>query len=220
MFTGLVERIGRVESLTPTAKGARIDVRCDFGPLVLGESIATHGVCLTVVTDTGRGFVAEASAETLAKTVLGELRSGARVHLERALAAGARLGGHLVSGHVDGVGTLVRRDDDGDCARLTVEVPPSLAPFLAPKGSITINGTSLTVNGARANQFDVMLVPFTRKETTFDELAPGARVNLEVDILAKYVARLLGRPGVDGVDPGSGVTLDFLRRHGYLTGDP
>ncbi|MDM7913772.1 MAG: riboflavin synthase, partial [Candidatus Eisenbacteria bacterium] len=140
-----------------------------------------------------------------------------RDSLKRALAAGDRLGGHLVTGHVDGVGTVVGREPVGDALRMTFEVPQALAPFLAPKGSITIDGTSLTVNGAAGRRFDVMLVPFTRKETLLDSLALHARVNLEVDVLAKYVARLLGKPGVDGIAPGEGgVSLDLLRTHGYL----
>jgi len=219
MFTGLVQQVGTVLSLERDSKGATINIGCTFPALVLGESIATHGVCLTVIRDTGRGFLAEASDETLAKSVLGELRVNERVHLERALGANDKLGGHLVTGHVDGVGRIVERVPLGDAVRVVFEVPDALAPFLAPKGSITIDGVSLTVNGASGNRFDVALVPFTRKETVFDDLPVGSRVNLEVDILAKYVARLLGRPGVDGIDPGgpgtSGVTLDLLRKHGY-----
>jgi len=217
MFTGLVQQIGTILSLERDSKGATIHVGCSFPELVLGESIATHGICLTVIRDSGRGFYAEASEETLVKSVLGDLRVNERVHLERALGATDKLGGHLVTGHVDGVGRIVERIPLGDAVRMIVEVPSELAPFLAPKGSITIDGVSLTVNGATGNRFDVALVPFTRKETVFDALPVGARVNLEVDILAKYVARLLGRPGVDGVPPGGsgGVTLDLLRKHGY-----
>ncbi|MFO0693339.1 MAG: riboflavin synthase [Polyangiales bacterium] len=219
MFTGIVQQIGVVRRIERGASGAVLHVGCRFASLVLGESIATQGVCLTVTRDLGDGFLADASAETLATTKLGALRPGSRVHLERALSAADRLGGHLVSGHVDGVGHVVERSAVGDAAKVVFEVPPRLAPFLAPKGSITIDGVSLTVNGASGDRFDVMLVPFTRSETLFDELAPGDAVNLEVDVLAKYVARLLGRPGVDGLDPGSGgggVTLDLLRRHGYI----
>lgn len=219
MFTGIVQEIGAIRRIDRGARGVTFHVACGFPSLVLGESIATQGVCLTVTRDLGDGFAADASAETLSSTKLGDLRVGSRVHLERALATGDRLGGHLVSGHVDGVGRLVERTPVGDAAKLVFEVPARLAPFLAPKGSITIDGVSLTVNGATGTRFDLMLVPFTRRETLFDELAPGDAVNLEVDVLAKYVARLLGRPGVDGIDPGAdegGVTLDLLRRHGYI----
>jgi riboflavin synthase len=168
-----------------------------------------------VTRDLGDGFEAHASTETLAKTTLGGLRKGSRVHLERALAMGDRLGGHIVTGHVDGVGTLVERRPVGDNLEVTFEVPETLAPFLAPKGSITVDGVSLTVNRVRGTRFDVMLVPFTQKETKLGQIPVHGRVNLEVDVLAKYVARLLGKKGVDGEDDG-GVTLDLLKRHGYL----
>ena len=217
MFTGLVQQIGEVRRVDRDGEGARLDVACAFDALELGESIAVDGVCLTVTRDTGAGFVADASLETLARSVLGERGPGAEVHLERALSAGARLGGHLVSGHVDGVGTVAARSPLGDALKMTFEVPAPLAPFVAPKASITVNGVSLTVNGVRGRRFDVALVPFTRRETTFDALPVGARVNLEADILAKYVARLVGRPGVDGVtdESGDGVTLELLRRAGF-----
>ena len=142
-------------------------------------------------------FDADASLETLDKTNLGDLTEGDRVHLERALALGDRLGGHLVTGHIDGVGTLAARAPEGDYVRASFEVPKRLAPFLAPKGSITVNGVSLTVNTVVGTRFDVMLVPYTLDETTFGEMRNGTRVNLEVDILAKYVASLMGKPGVD-----------------------
>lgn len=169
-------------------------------PYVLGESIAVDGACLTVKSFSEGHFEADASLETLDKTNLGDRHRGDRVHLERALALGERLGGHLVTGHVDGVGTLAGRATEGDYMRASFEVPKRLAPFLAPKGSITVNGVSLTVNAVAGTRFDVMLVPFTLDETTFGQMMPGARVNLEVDILAKYVASLMGKPGVDAPD--------------------
>jgi riboflavin synthase len=145
-------------------------------------------------------FDADASLETLDKTNLGNLSEGDRVHLERALALGDRLGGHLVSGHVDGVGTLISRTAEGDYVRVSFEAPRRLAPFLAPKGSITVNGVSLTVNTVAGTRFEVMLVPYTLDETTFGEMANGTQINLEVDILAKYVASLMGKPGVDATE--------------------
>ena len=214
MFTGLVDSIGSIRAIERTAKGARFRVACGYESLVLGESIAVSGTCLTVTTRESDGFWADASKETLELTNLGEMKEGSRVHLERALQVGDRLGGHLVSGHVDGVGRIVSREPVGDAAKTTFEVPERLAPFLAPKGSVTIDGVSLTVNGVRGTRFDVMLVPFTRKETLFDERAVGAKVNLEVDVLAKYVARLMGRPGVDG--RGDALSLELLQRQGYL----
>jgi riboflavin synthase len=197
MFTGLIEQVGTIDDLDRRDDGLSIRIACALHPYELGESIAVNGTCLTVKSFAEGYFDADASLETLDKTNLGDLKQGDRVHLERALALGDRLGGHLVTGHVDGVGALVSRDPEGDYVRASFEVPQRLAPFLAPKGSITVNGVSLTVNTVAGIRFDVMLVPFTLDETTFGEMANGARVNLEVDILAKYVASLMGKPGVD-----------------------
>ena len=200
MFTGLIEQVGTIEGLDRRDDGLSIRIACALHPYTLGESIAVNGTCLTVKSFSDAHFDADASLETLDKTNLGDLGVGDRVHLERAMALGDRLGGHLVTGHVDGVGTLVRREEEGDYLRATFEVPRRLAPFLAPKGSITVDGVSLTVNAVDGPRFNVMLVPFTLDETTFGAMAPGARVNLEVDILAKYVASLMGKPGVDAPD--------------------
>jgi len=197
MFTGLIEQVGTIDHLQRRDDGLSIRIACALHPYELGESVAVNGACLTVKSFSEGRFDADASLETLDKTNLADLSEGDRVHLERALALGDRLGGHLVSGHVDGVGTLVSRAAEGDYLRASFEVPHRLAPFLAPKGSITINGVSLTVNTVRGTRFDVMLVPYTLDETTFGEMANGARVNIEVDILAKYVASLMGKPGVD-----------------------
>jgi len=223
MFTGLVQAVGSIRGKRPADGGIVFEITAPFDGLtdgltdgfILGESIATDGTCLTVTRDLGGAFEAHASTETLAKTTLGNLEVGDEVHLERALKASDLLGGHLVSGHVDGVGSLVSQRPDGENLILNFRAPETLAPFIAPKGSITIDGVSLTVNGVRGTEFDVMIVPFTQKETKLGRLRSGGAVNLEVDILAKYVARLLGKPGVDGVSDG-GVTLDLLKRHGYL----
>jgi len=197
MFTGLIEQLGTVEQLERREDGLRIRIACAMHPYRLGESIAVNGTCLTVKSFDERQFEADASLETIDKTNLGNLEEGAKVHLERALALGDRLGGHLVTGHVDGVGALVSRAREGEYVRASFEVPARLAPFLAPKGSIAVNGVSLTVNTVAGSRFDVMLVPYTLDETTFAEMATGTEVNLEVDILAKYVASLMGKPGVD-----------------------
>lgn len=230
MFTGLVEELGTLLDLTRRGPDAEVRIGCGYRDYVLGESIAVNGICLSV-TKWGQGwFAVDASAETLARTSLAEVSKGGRVHLERALQYGSRVGGHLVTGHVDGVGKVVRREPLGGAVRMFFELPPELAPFLAPKGSIAIDGTSLTVNGARGNEFDVVLVPITQGKTLLLDKRPGARVNLEVDVLAKYVARLLGRPGVDGLAPGDGsaaehgsgggskgeVTLELLAKQGYV----
>jgi riboflavin synthase len=200
MFTGLIEQVGTVADLERRGDGLSVRIHCALHPYELGESIAVNGTCLTVKSFAEGYFDADASIETLDKTNLGDLRDGDRVHLERALALGDRLGGHLVTGHVDGVGTLVERAPSGDYVRASFEVPERLAPFLAPKGSITVNGVSLTVNTVAGTRFDVMLVPYTLNETTFGDMSSATRVNLEVDILAKYVASLMGKPGVDAAE--------------------
>ena len=197
MFTGLIEQVGTIEHLARRDDGLSIRIACALHPYEFGESIAVNGTCLTVKSFSEEHFDADASLETLDKTNLGDLSEGDRVHLERALALGDRLGGHLVTGHIDGVGTLASLAPEGDYVRASFDVPKRLSPFLASKGSITVNGVSLTVNTVAGVRFDVMLVPYTLDETTFGAMANGARVNLEVDILAKYVASLMGRPGVD-----------------------
>jgi riboflavin synthase len=200
MFTGLIEQVGTIDRLERRNDGLSIRIACALDPHELGESIAVNGTCLTVKSFSEGYFEADASPETLDMTNLGDLGEGDRVHLERALALGDRLGGHLVTGHIDGVGKLFARVAEGEYVRASFEVPTRLAPFLAPKGSITVNGVSLTVNTVAGTRFDVMLVPYTLDETTFGEMANGTRVNLEVDILAKYVASLMGKPGVDAPD--------------------
>lgn len=227
MFTGIVESKGTLARRTGGAGGgadARLLVEGELGPeaLVLGESIAVDGVCLTVakIVTPGPGrcaFEADASAETLAKTTLGDLTAGAAVNLERAMAMGGRMGGHIVSGHVDGVGAIAAKAPLGLSVKVTFEVPAELARFIAPKGSICVNGVSLTVNHVEGNRFDVVLVPHTRDKTSLDALPLGARVNLEVDILARYVARLLEA----GAPPASAAASDAawterLKRAGYL----
>ena len=198
MFTGLVETIGTLRRRGgAAARGsvrAQLDARFE-GALVLGESIAVNGVCLTVDRILETGFEADMSEETLARTTLGELSVGARVHLERATPVGGRLGGHIVSGHVDGVGRVAERTPRGDTVRLAVRAPADLAPFIAQKGSITVDGVSLTVNavsGAPSDAecgFEVMLVPHTLSATLLGELRAGDRVHIEVDVIARYVAR-------------------------------
>lgn len=195
MFTGLVETIGVLRRRSGGAV-ARALVEASLGPLTLGESVSVNGACLTVDRIAPGGFECDMSAETLGRTTLGALPVGARVHLERATPLGARMGGHVVLGHVDGLGRVVEHARAGDAIRLRVSAPPELAPYLAPKGSIAVDGASLTLNavstpGAAETWFDVMLVPHTIGRTLLGELRPGAAVNLEVDVLARYVARAL-----------------------------
>lgn len=200
MFTGLIEQLGTIGGLERRDDGLSLRIDCELHPYTLGESIAVNGTCLTVKSFSEGHFDADASLETLDKTNLGDLAIGDQVHLERALALGDRLGGHLVTGHIDGVGSMAGRAPEGEYVRVSFEVPKRLAPFLAPKGSVSVDGVSLTINGVEGTRFDVMLVPYTLEHTTFDGMQPGSRVNLEVDILAKYVASLMGKPGVDAPD--------------------
>lgn len=204
MFTGIVEELGHVVSLEDLGQDARIVVR---GPVVtsdaaLGDSIAVDGVCLTVTALGDGTFSADVMPETMTHTALGELVPGSAVNLERALRAGGRLGGHAVQGHVDGVGTIVARTPGERWDDVDVEVPPDLARYIARKGSITISGVSLTVTYADGNRFGVSLIPTTLEATTLGELAPGSRVNIEVDVMAKYVERLVsGTARAEDADP-------------------
>jgi riboflavin synthase len=199
MFTGIIADLGRVESVLPAAEApaglARFTIATAFDTdtIALGASIACSGPCLTVVATAPGRFSVDASAETLARTTLGAWRPGTRVNLERALRAGDELGGHLVSGHVDAVAEVVDRRPDGGSLRLTVAVPPGLAGYIAPKGSVALDGVSLTVNEVAGGRFGVNLIPITQRLTTLGAVEPGARVNLEIDLLARYVARLLQR---------------------------
>ncbi|WP_295046817.1 riboflavin synthase [uncultured Paracoccus sp.] len=193
MFTGIITDIGTVASVEMRGDmRARIDCAYDMATVDLGASIACDGVCLTVV-DKGRNcFTVDISAETLSKTNIGAngWQVGRRLNLERALRVGDELGGHIVSGHVDGVARVAELHEEGDSLRLTFEAPPALARFIAPKGSVALNGTSLTVNEVAGNRFGVNLIPHTRQVTTWGGVALGDAVNLEIDTLARYVARL------------------------------
>jgi riboflavin synthase len=195
MFTGIVQAVGTVVALTP--RGGDVELVVDTGALglgdaALGDSIAVGGACLTATRFEGTRFAADVSNETLAKTTLGRLREGSRVNLEKALRAGQALGGHYVTGHVDGVGRVIAAHDDGRSWRVTFEVPAELARYVAPKGSVTIEGVSLTVNEVDGARFGVNLIPHTREVTTLGLLQPGDPVNVEIDIIARYVERLIG----------------------------
>lgn len=192
MFTGIVTDVGRVRAVTPNGTTRIvIETRYETDGIELGASIACNGACLSVV-GKGPGWLAfDASGETLARTTLGRWAPGRRINLERALRAGDELGGHLVSGHVDGVGTIAALRPDGGSLRLTVEAPDALARFVAPKGSIAVDGVSLTVNEVDGRRFGVNLVPITLERTNLGTLLPGDQVNLEIDLVARYLARLL-----------------------------
>jgi riboflavin synthase len=185
MFTGIVQAVGRIVRVVP------LEIDCpqlDRADLAVGDSVCVQGICLTITRVTATGFTADVSGETLSVTA-GLEREGASVNLEKSLALGDRLGGHLVSGHVDGVGEVLGFDD----GLLRVRVPRELARFIARKGSVCIDGVSLTVNAVQGDEFEVHLIPHTRAVTTLSRLAPGARVNVEVDQIARYVERLLSK---------------------------
>jgi len=214
MFTGLVSDLGAVERLVPRQGGARLTLRPRSLPvdeLVLGESIACSGVCLTVA-ERGGGLVSfDAVPETLSRTTVGGWRPGSLVNLERALALGDRLGGHLVQGHVDAVGEVLSRAAEGQGARLAIALPAAIAPLVAEKGSIAVDGVSLTVATAGRDRFEVALIPETLARTTLGEARPGAKVNLEADVVARHVARL-------GEFGSAGPTAGDLAAWGYGSG--
>jgi riboflavin synthase len=199
VFTGLVEETGALRARTPRGPGARVRIACTLAPLALGDSVNVDGVCLTVDTAVEGGFEADCSQETLARTTLGTVALGGSVNLERAATLGQRMGGHIVSGHVDGTGVVAEKRPVGDALHVEFTMPRELARYVAEKGSICINGVSLTVNGVadKDARFSVVLIPHTLKKTTLDGIQVGSKVNLEVDVVARYVARLLeaGREG-------------------------
>jgi riboflavin synthase len=194
MFTGIVQDVGRVLSFEERGGDARLTVGCgrlDLSTLRAGDSVCVQGCCLTALEIGASTFTADLSRETLALTTLGELRAGAAVNLEPALRAGDALGGHLVSGHIDGVALITEVHADARSLRLTIETPAGLARYLAPKGSVAVDGVSLTINEVGGASFGVNIIPHTQTNTTLGRLAAGARVNLEVDQVARYVHRLM-----------------------------
>jgi len=214
MFTGLVERLGTLLAIRPEGQGRRLELGHGYPDvLALGDSLAVDGICLTAAAFPGAGRVeVVAGRETVERTTLGTWRAGRAVHLERALRLGDRLGGHIVQGHVDGVATLERREGGEESLVLWVRPPAGLLRYLAVKGSVALDGVSLTVNEVAAGAFRVNVIPHTAAHTRFPALQPGAALNLEVDVLARYVEGLLGQapPGSGGLD------LDRLRRNGFL----
>ena len=218
MFTGIIESIGTIRAMTPKGGDVRVLVetgKLDLSDVKLGDSIAVNGVCLTAVELPGNGFGADVSRETLARTAFVDLKAGSRVNLEKALTPTSRLGGHLVSGHVDGVGEVVAREENARAVQFRIRAPRELAKYIALKGSITVDGTSLTVNSVNGTEFELTIVPHTLAETIMVDYRPGRKVNLEVDLLARYLERLL--MGDKAAEPNaSGLTESFLAEHGYL----
>ncbi|MCY4468022.1 MAG: riboflavin synthase [Thiotrichales bacterium] len=199
MFTGIVRTVGRIEERVdhPSGDVSLVIDTADIAAadIAVGDSICVGGVCLTAIEVTATGFRTDVSAESLARTTLGKLGAGSRVNLEAALTPETRLGGHLVSGHVDGIGQVLARWDDARSVRFEFRVPEALARYIAEKGSVSVDGTSLTVNGVDGARFDVNIVPHTLGATTLGELRPGCAVNIEVDQIARYVERLLSYRG-------------------------
>jgi riboflavin synthase len=219
MFTGIVETVGQIAKSEPKGGDLRLRIHTadlDLSDVQLGDSIATNGVCLTVVELHGDGFVADVSRETVAYSTLADLGAGAKVNLEKALTLAKRLGGHMMSGHVDGVGEILSREEDARSIRFRVAAPKELAKYIAHKGSICVDGVSLTVNAVDGNAFELNIVPHTADQTVIAAYRAGVKVNLEVDVIARYLERLLmnEQPQTGG----SEITSDFLAQHGFMTG--
>ena len=211
MFTGIIKAKGTILAMDKRGGDVRLSVRSDGLPWAdyeLGESIAVNGVCLTAVALHDDGFDTDVSVETLDVTALGGLSAGSAVNLEPAISLGERLGGHLVSGHVDCTGKVVSRETDARSIRLSIEIPKEYARYVAKKGSVCIDGVSLTVNQVSGNTFDLNIIPHTSEVTIIDDYAVGTVVNVEVDLLARYLERLLDKDG-------DGISLEFLKAHGY-----
>lgn len=212
MFTGIIKAIGTIERIEPQGGDLRLTIissKVPWQEFAVGESIAVNGVCLTATGYTNSGFTTDVSVETMNVTSLKNLAAGSKVNLEPSVSLGERLGGHLVSGHVDCVASIKARDTDARSVKLDIEVPPEYRRYIARKGSVCVDGVSLTVNAVSANTFSVNIIPHTAAETIIGDYQAGTTVNIEVDLLARYLERLLE------TDNDSGITKDFLRAHGY-----
>lgn len=219
MFTGIIETLGEIAATSKHCGDLRLQVLAqdlDWQDVRLGDSIATNGVCLTVVDLTGNSFWADVSTETLALTTVGEWQPGRRVNLEKAMMPSSRLGGHIVSGHVDGIGEVIERHADARSERFRIKAPDTLARYVAQKGSITVDGTSLTVNAVDGALFDLNIVPHTLTHTIIGDYQPGTKVNLEVDVIARYLERLLLGDKAAQASNGATLTESFLAEHGFL----
>jgi len=219
MFTGIIEAVGAVRGMTRKGEDAVLEVATDLNmkDVRIGDSIAVSGACLTVVTLTGRGFTADVSAETLTKTNLRELKAGDRINLEKSLRLQDFLGGHIVLGHVDGLGRIFEKKEKSNSIIFGIEVDGKLTCYIVEKGSVAVDGISLTVNECKKNRFYVNIIPHTAGETTLGFKKVGDAVNIETDIIGKYVEKLLQRePGGKTDRPGTGLDLKFLAEHGYL----
>jgi len=217
MFTGIIESVGFIESIEDKGGDARFWINTntlDMSDVQLGDSIAMNGVCLTAIELRDNAYCADVSVESLTLTSLKDLQAGDGVNLEKALTPTTRLGGHLVSGHVDGLGKVVERSDDARSVRFTLEAPAELAKYIAMKGSITIDGVSLTVNAVNGRNFEINIVPHTIEQTIIRHYQAGRAVNLEVDLIARYLERLL--LGEKAAEAGSSISQSFLAENGFM----
>jgi riboflavin synthase len=219
MFTGIVEAVGEVVGLQPKGGDLRLRIKTgklDLADVRLGDSIATNGVCLTVVELPGDGYWADVSAETLQVSTVDQWKLSDKVNLEKALTPQTRLGGHIVSGHVDGIGEVVWRKAEARAERFRLRAPDNLAKYIAHKGSITVDGTSLTVNAVDGAEFELTIVPHTLQETVMDSYGAGTKVNLEVDLIARYLERLLlGDAAAKSASESGALSVEFLAQHGF-----
>ncbi|WP_022855703.1 riboflavin synthase [Thermodesulfobacterium thermophilum] len=217
MFTGLIEGEGRITSLLPEKGGLTIEIQPSFAleDTKIGDSIAVNGVCLTAIEVKPKTFKAHISPETLNRTTFKYKKQGDWVNLERALKVGDRLGGHLVSGHIDGIGKVLNINPLGDFYQILIEIPEALAVYLVEKGSIAVDGISLTINKVKENSFELMIIPHTYQVTTLKYLKPGDLVNIEIDMIAKMVHKWLS-PYLNQQEKKSQLSLEFLKQHGFL----
>lgn len=216
MFTGIIEEIGQVDTIQNGEKSSRITIKASLvlEETIVGDSICTNGVCLTVTKINKNSFQADVMAETLRKSNLGNLKSGSYVNLERALSLNKRLGGHLVSGHIDGIGEIIGRESEDNAIWITIKTSKEILRYIIEKGSVGIDGISLTVAGVDENSFKVSIIPHTGENTTLVNKLEGETVNLECDLIGKYVEKLLG---VEKANSGSrGIDEEFLKNYGFI----
>ena len=219
MFTGIIEGLGTITALHPSGQGSRFSITSDFGltGTRIGDSIAVNGVCLTVVVLEGHRFEVDVSPETLHRSVLGAIKIGEKVNLERALRLSDRLDGHLVSGHVDGIGALQQRKTLANAILITIGVPENLSRYMIEKGSVAVDGTSLTINRCDSNSFDISIIPHTAGLTTVGFKKVGDEVNIEADMIGKYVERFVLHPGrPDKKTAVGGIDAAFLAKSGFI----
>lgn len=210
MFTGIIEETGIIDNITAGAKSCRLRIKGNiiFDDLKLGDSVAVNGVCLTVAKLTPDSFEADVMAETMRRTGMGALKKGSRVNLERAMAMNGRFGGHIVSGHIDGVGTVLNKVTEDNAVLVTITADADIMKYIIFKGSVTLDGISLTVANVLNDRFTVSIIPHTASETTLLDRNIGDKINIECDVIGKYVEKLMGKPQ-------NGITLDFLKENGF-----